>query len=147
MVKGDSKNASFRKVKRLFYNPKTDSLKELLKIERTLHSKILEKTDFKKATLPLGATNYRDLIENVKIPEKIEDSGNLINLINEVTGGLVRWHSPRAMYNLTPPPLLHAIAAMSIFSLYNPNLVWDIPGGKTALAEQRVIKEIADYIE
>ena len=147
MVKGDSKNASFRKVKRLFYNPKTDSLKELLKIERTLHSKILEKTDFKKATLPLGATNYQDLIENVKIPEKIEDSGNLINLINEVTGGLVRWHSPRAMYNLTPPPLLHAIAAMSIFSLYNPNLVWDIPGGKTALAEQRVIKEIADYIE
>ncbi len=141
-----SKNTNIRKIKRLFYNPETDSLKELLKIEKVLHSKILKKTDFSKAMLMLGATNYYNLIKNSKIPKKMENEDTLIDLIDDISGGLVRWHSPRTMYNLTPSPLLYTIAALSIFSLYNPNIVWDIPGGKTALAEQRVVKEIAEYI-
>ena len=144
--KGKSrKDGIERKLESLFYNPKNDSVETLLRLIRKTHDGVAAITDPQKARLLLDQYNYLDLVQNSSIPERMASTSKANRLILELFEGVVRWHSPRAMYNLTPPPLLHTVAATSIAMLYNPNLVWDIPSGKIALAEQRVVKEVAEY--
>jgi len=133
-------------IKKLFYNPDTDSLRDTLRISNKIHEKVLEKTDFSKSIVPVESFNYLDLVKDLKLPQKIQSEDKAVKLITELFDGAVRWHSPRTMYNVTPPPLLYTIASNFLVSLYNPNLVWDMPAGKMASAEQRVIKQLTEYI-
>ncbi|MCP3402865.1 MULTISPECIES: pyridoxal-dependent decarboxylase [unclassified Bradyrhizobium] len=57
--------------------------------------------------------------------------------------GCIRWHDPRALFNITPSPLLDTVALAAITSLYNPNGLWDHTSGKLLLAERRVVSALA----
>jgi len=134
------------KIKNLFYDPKTDSIKGLLKNIDAIHAKIIEKTDFSKGTLLSKGENYASIIQNFSIPEVGLPEAKLAELIANSFKGAPRWHSPLTMFNVAPPPLLETVASTTLTSLYNPNIVYDTASGEIAIVEQKVIKAIAEYI-
>ena len=134
------------KIKKLFYNPATDSIKILVENIKIIHSKIIKNTDLSKGTLPTKYENYISLIENFIILENGLSENKLSGIIANSFRGAPRWHSPRTMYNVAPSPLLEAVASSALTSLYNPNILWDTAAGETAIVEQKVIKAMAEYI-
>lgn len=134
------------KIKKLFYNPATDSIKILLNNIKIIHDKIIRNTDLSKGTLPSKYENYISLIQDFIIPKEGLPEKKLSGIIADSFKGAPRWNSPRAMYNVAPPPLLQTVAGVTFTSLYNPNILWDTASGEIAIVEQKVIKAIAEYI-
>ena len=134
------------KIKKLFYDPDTDSIKGLLKSIDDIHNKILKNTDLSKGTLLSNDENYQSLIQASTIPEEGLSETKLTELIANSFRGAPRWHSPVTMFNVAPPPLLETVASSALTSLYNPNIVYDTASGEIAIVEQKVIKAIAEYI-
>src|SRR3989344_4882717 len=134
------------KIKKLFYNPATDSIKILVENIKIIHSKIIKNTDLSKGTLPTKYENYISLIENFIILENGLSENKLSGIIANSFRGAQRWHSPRTMYNVAPSHLLEAVASSALTSLYNPNILWDTAAGEIAIVEQKVIKAMAEYI-
>lgn len=134
------------KIKNLFYNPETDSIKGLLKSIEAIHTKVIEMTDLSKGTLPSQCENYSPLIEGFVMPEDGLPEKKLEELIADSFKGIPRWHSPRTMFNVAPPPILHTVASNTLTSLYNPNIVYNTASGEIAIVEQKVIKAIAEYV-
>lgn len=133
-------------IKKLFYNPETDSIKSLLKNIDAIHNKILRNTDLSKSTLLSKDESYASLIQASVIPEEGLSETKLAELIANSFKGAPRWHSPFTMFNVAPPPLLETVASTTLTSLYNPNIVYDTASGEIAIVEQKVIKAIAEYI-
>jgi glutamate/tyrosine decarboxylase-like PLP-dependent enzyme len=134
------------KIKKLFYNPDTDSIRILLKDIKAIHTEIIKNTDLSKGTLLSQYENYSHLIYGFTIPEEGLPEKKLVKLIADSFKGAPRWHSPRTMFNVAPPPLLQTVASTTLTSLYNPNIVYDTASGEIAVVEQKVIKAIAEYI-
>jgi glutamate/tyrosine decarboxylase-like PLP-dependent enzyme len=134
------------KIKKLFYDPDTDSIRGLLKNIDVIHRKILKYTDLSKGTLLSKSENYASLIEDFTIPQEGLPETKLAELIADSFKGAPRWHSPFTMFNVAPPPLLETVASTALTSLYNPNIVYDTASGEIAIVEQKVIKAIAEYI-
>lgn len=134
------------KIKKLFYDPANDSVNPLVKNIKKAHAKIIQNTDLSKGTLPSKYENYTYLIKDFSIPDIGEAEENLPKIIADSFKGAPRWHSPRAMYNVVPSPLLQTVAGAALTSLYNPNILWDTAAGEIAIVEQKVIKAIAEYI-
>jgi glutamate/tyrosine decarboxylase-like PLP-dependent enzyme len=55
----------------------------------------------------------------------------------------ILWHSPQALQNITPPPLLEAVAVSTIANLYNLNLLWDYVSAGVQEAEQQIVRQIS----
>lgn len=55
----------------------------------------------------------------------------------------ILWHSPQALQNITPPPLLEAVAIFTIANLYNLNLLWDYVSAGVQEAEQQIVRQIS----
>jgi len=121
-----------------FYNPNTDSISDLILKIKKIHSKVLSITDKNKPKIKIKTEKYFDILKKDYLEKDYK--------IEELFEGVVRWHSPNTMYNVTPPPLLSCIAIQCISSLYNPNLAWDIASGKLAYTEQATIKYISDLV-
>jgi glutamate/tyrosine decarboxylase-like PLP-dependent enzyme len=134
------------KIKKLFYNPTTDSIKILLEDIDAIHDKIIENTDLSKGTLLSKHEDYKTLIQSFNIPEEGLSEKKIATLIADSFEGAPRWHSPRTMFNVAPPTLLQTVASMTLTSLYNPNIVYDTASGEIAIVEQKVIKAISEYI-
>lgn len=134
------------KIKKLFYDPKTDSIKGLLKNIEVIHAKIIKNTDFSKGTVLSKNENYSSLIEESTIPQEGLSEKELAGMIANSFKGAPRWHSPLTMFNVAPPPLLETVASTTLASLYNPNIVYDTASGEIAIVEQKVIKAITEYI-
>lgn len=134
------------KIKKLFYNPATDSIKILIDNIKVIHSKIIRNTDLSKGTLPSRYENYLSLIEDFTIPKDGLSEKKLSGIIANSFRGAPRWHSPHTMYNVAPSPLLETVASSALTSLYNPNILWDTAAGEIAIVEQKVIKAIAEYM-
>jgi L-2,4-diaminobutyrate decarboxylase len=133
-------------VKRLFYNPKTDSISSLVdEIEKT-HIEILKRTNLKKSTLTSVLVDDEELIDAFKIPEVGIKKKSILSEIANLFQGVSRWHSPNTMYNAAPPPLLPTVTAGVMTSLYNPNLALHTASGRSLVTEQKVIKAIANYV-
>ncbi len=133
-------------IENLFYNPETDSVDSLLKDIKETHLHILENTDLSKGTLSSKPEDYVYVIKDFKIPNNGIGQGSFDSIIPALFRGVSRWHSPRTMYNVAPPPILPTVVGKVFTSLYNPNLALDTAAGKSLLTEQEVIKAIADYI-
>lgn len=134
------------KIKSLFYDPSSDSVRGLLKSIGVIHKKILKHTDLSKGTLLSGNKSYLSLIQSSIIPKNGLSEMELAELIADSFKGAPRWHSPSTMFNVAPPPLLETVASTTLISLYNPNIVYDTASGEIAIVEQKVIKAIAEYI-
>lgn len=135
-----------KKIKSLFYNPKTDSIVSLLRDIKKTHSKLLEKTDLTKGTLTSRSVSDKSLVKNFKIPEKSLENKWIPTVVSDLFEGVSRWHFSNTMYNAAPPPLLSTVITKMITSLYNPNLALHSASGKSLLTEQKVIKAIAEYV-
>lgn len=134
------------KIKKLFYNPVNDSVAPLVRNIKKAHAAIIKNTDFSKGTLASKYENYTHLIKDFSIPSDGLPEKDLPKIIADSFKGAPRWHSPRTMYNVAPPPLLQTVTGASLTSLYNPNILWDTAAGEIAIVEQKVIKAIAEYI-
>lgn len=66
--------------------------------------------------------------------------------IKDAFGGTIKWHSPYAAFNITPTPIMSAVAVSTITQLLNPNSLWDITGGKTLLYENKIINMLGRTI-
>lgn len=56
--------------------------------------------------------------------------------------GQPRWHAPSVMHNVNPPPLLDTIAATTVASLYNPNLLWDFVSAGVHTLERQIFRQM-----
>ncbi len=135
-----------KKIKDLFYNPEIDSIVDVLEDIKKTHTKILKSTDLTKATIPFRTQDYKSAIEDFKIPNTGISKKDVAKTVSSLFHGVSRWHSPRVMYNVAPPPLLSTVVTKTFTSLYNPNLVLDTASGESILTEQKVIKAIAEYV-
>jgi glutamate/tyrosine decarboxylase-like PLP-dependent enzyme len=135
-----------KKIKKLFYNPKTDSISDLVKDIKLAHIKILQNTDLSKGTLKYSLEDYELAKLDFRIPNEGLSKESFATMISDLYRGVPRWHSPNTMYNVAPPPLISTVVAKTFTSLYNPNLVLDTASGESTLTEQKVIRAIAEYI-
>lgn len=86
--------------------------------------------------------DYSDTGTDWVIPEESLGDDAVAAAFREAFAGGVRWHSPLAMLNVTPPPLIHAVAAGAVASLYNQNALWDFTSGAFLQIEQRVARAL-----
>ncbi len=135
-----------KNIKELFYNPKNDSISLLVKYIEEAHKNILKMTDVSKCVLSSGKRNEDLDFLNFRISDRGISSDNFSSMIAELFDGVCRWHFPNTMYNVVPSPVIPAVAAKTLTSLYNPNLCLDTASGKGLLIEQSVIRAIAEYI-
>lgn len=133
-------------LKDLFYNPQTDSIKSIIKELQKVHDNILETTDLSKGTIPSVLDDYKSEIEYFSIPQNGLVKSERVKMIAGLFKGAPRWHSPKTMYNVVPPPLVQTVISKFFNALYNPNLVLDVSSGESTLVEQKVIKAISEYI-
>jgi len=133
-------------IQELFYNPDCDLIATLIQDMNKAHALILDKTDVSKGTLAPGPSDHLAAIHNFTIPNNIMPKEFFPDLVASLFNGVPRWHSPRTMYNVAPPPVLPTVVSKTFTALYNPNLVLDTASGESTVTEQKVIQAIADYI-
>lgn len=66
--------------------------------------------------------------------------------LSNIFQGSIRWHSPFALLNIAPSPLLDAVAAATVTALYNPNSLWDVTSGNVILHEKKIIKALCELV-
>lgn len=135
-----------KNIKQLFYNSKKDSISSLVKCIKKSHEDILSMTDLSKCVISSGKNNNNLGFLNFKIPAQGIPNKDISHAISELFEGMCRWHYPNTMYNVVPLPVIPAVAAKTLTSLYNPNLCLDTASGKFLLIEQSVVGAIAEYI-
>lgn len=135
-----------KNIKNLFFDPKKDAISSLIKCIKKSHEDILNMTDVSKCVISSGKSDDDLHFLNFKIPTQGIPDENISHTISELFEGMSRWHNPNAMYNVVPLPVIPAIAAKTLTSLYNPNLCLDTASGKFLIVEQSVIGAIAEYI-
>lgn len=135
-----------KKIKDLFYDPKTDSISSLVQDIQNTHDEILKRTDLSKSTLSSESESDEAAIREFKIPNNGLSREQFAPLIAGLFQSVSRWHSPNTMYNVAPPPIIPTVTAKTFTALYNPNLCLDTASGKSLITEQKVIKAIAEYI-
>lgn len=135
-----------KNIKELFYDPKNDSISPLVKYIKKAHNNILKMTDVSKCVLSSGKNDKELNFLSFRIPNQGISSDNFGSMISELFDGVCRWNFPNTMYNVVPSPVIPAVAAKTLTSLYNPNLCLDTASGKGLLIEQSVVRAIAEYI-
>ena len=65
--------------------------------------------------------NFRNSISNgqEEIPNDISSTQEVVSHLSNIFQGSIRWHSPYALLNIAPPPILDTVAASTISALYN----------------------------
>lgn len=135
-----------KEINKLFYNPKDDSIFSLIDYIRRIHKNILKMTNVSKCVISSEKKEENLDFFNFKISSQGVTGDDIIFSISELFDGICRWNSPNTMYNVVPSPIIPAVAAKTLTSLYNPNLCLDTASGKGILVEQSVIRAIAEYI-
>ncbi|MGG1326495.1 pyridoxal-dependent decarboxylase [Bacillus tropicus] len=89
---------------------------------------------------------YKEDIQTSHIPNQGKSSAEVLESLCEMFEGSIRPHSPYALFNMVPSPLLDTIAASTMTQLYNTNSIMDDFGGKTLLFEQRIARALGHLI-
>ncbi|WP_236693236.1 pyridoxal phosphate-dependent decarboxylase family protein [Bacillus thuringiensis] len=128
-----------------FLHPQEDNLEALLNktifLQKALHNK--------NHLNPKFASNsflYKEEIKQMKLPERGLNSEEVLQSLVEMFEGSIRPHSPYALFNMVPSPLLDTIAATTMTQLYNSNSIMDAFGGKTILFEQRIARALGRLV-
>lgn len=61
----------------------------------------------------------------------------------EAFDGAIRPNSPNQMFNLSPSPMIDAVALAALTTQINPNAIWDLISGKFGLLEERCLRKLA----
>lgn len=135
-----------KSIQELFYDPDGDSITSIIKEITKAHTLILDKTNTSRGTLAPGLSDRSAAIHDFTIPTNGVSKESIPGLVADLFNGVSRWHSPRTMYNVAPPPVLPTVVGKTFTALYNPNLVLDTASGESMVTEQKVIKAVAGYV-
>jgi L-2,4-diaminobutyrate decarboxylase len=135
------------KLKKYFLDPQRDDCGELFKQLSKLDKEIKGLGKANQSRIPgVVSKKYITYLEKSFIPEKNQDPQKVMEEISSFFKGAVRWHHPGTMINITPPPLIPAIAATTMTMLFNPNLAIDVSCGGLSVAELEVIKHMVTLV-
>jgi glutamate/tyrosine decarboxylase-like PLP-dependent enzyme len=128
-----------------FLTPKEDNINLLFQKIKQIHSHVETKFKVNDPRVAIDPSfSYNDEISNSEIPLEGKSSDEVLKGASEAFEGIIRFHSPTALFNITPPPLLDTVAVSALTNLYNPNLLWDYSAGKFILFEKKVVKYLCD---
>ena len=128
-----------------FLTADESNLNVLLSKIQSLHSCLSDKSSV-SARRPIKRFLYKDVVDDDFFCEAGSNSKKLAKELKWLFDGTIKWHSPFAAFNITPPPLLDTVAASTIATLMNPNCLWDMACGKFVLAEKKIIKLFGNRI-
>lgn len=137
-----STNLTYSEIKRKFLESSESNRDILLKLisDCLNHFPRLSKT-------PYLGTN-REI--NLSFAREYENLPTYPRSTADVLGGAMKffqrsilWHNPQALQNVTPPPLLNAVAISTIANLYNLNILWDYTSAGVQEAEQQIVRQIS----
>ena len=135
------------KLNKYFLDPENDSCDELIKQLRVLDESIKKFGKANQARIPgVVSEKYEDYLNKSSIPEINQDPEEVMKDISKLFQGAVRWHHPGTMINITPPPLIPAIAATTMTMLFNPNLAIDVSCGGLSVTELEVVKHMTTLV-
>ncbi|MFW6046556.1 MAG: hypothetical protein ACOCP4_02055 [Candidatus Woesearchaeota archaeon] len=135
----------FKKYHDDFLNPDESNFKLISKRINYFFKKVRKKVDNRSARINIDKVfSYDEELAKTFIPEKGLDDKNLINGAAEAFEGVIRFHHPNTLFNITPPPAIDTVAISAITNIYNPNLLWDYVSGKIMLYELKVVKYLCD---
>lgn len=97
-------------IEKLFLHPKDDDITNILSIVKDVHDNNLNITDFNKGTLDISDDQDEHSVYSFSIPKEGVSNQKIKSLISNLFQGIPRWHSPRTIYNVAPPPLQTTIA-------------------------------------
>lgn len=136
------------KLNKYFLDPKSDNCDELLKQFKTLDVAIKKLGKANQARIPgVVSKKYESYLQSSFIPQKNQDPEKVMRDLSQLFKGAVRWHHPGTMINITPPPLIPAIAASTMTMLFNPNLAIDVSCGGLSVTELEVVKHLATLVD
>lgn len=129
-----------KKISELFLNPDDESNSGLISYLNLFWEDIQKKISKKSPRLYLNEKKFKVLED---VPYKGLGKKELSKKLAEAFEGCIRWNDPRAIFNITPTPLIPAIAGSTIANLLNPNAIMDYTAGKVLNYERAVIKHLS----
>ncbi|MBP2100000.1 pyridoxal phosphate-dependent decarboxylase family protein [Enterococcus rivorum] len=95
---------------------------------------------------PITDFNYEEELSKHILAYEGEESKTVLKDFRTIFDGAIRPHSPYALFNMLPSPLLDTVAANTLTQLYNVNSLMDDFGGRVLLAEQQVSRSLGKLI-
>jgi len=77
-----------------------------------------------------------------ELPAQGKDRKVILTAGLSVLHGQPRWHAPSVMHNVNPAPLMDSVAAATVASAYNPNLLWDFVSAGVQTLERQVFRQL-----
>lgn len=127
-------------ISKLFLNPENESISSLLHYIKLFWSDIEKLTNKESPRMYLNEKTFGDLKE---FSCRGLDETILSKKLSEAFEGCVRWNDDRSMFNVTPSPLIPAVAGATIANLINPNAMMDFTAGKILNYEREIIRHLA----
>ncbi|WP_163654611.1 pyridoxal-dependent decarboxylase [Listeria sp. PSOL-1] len=128
--------------------------KEFLNSEENNISLLFEKIKYIQGENVIGKSPkiqtknffYEEELVKFSLNEEGLDSLSTLKEVAQLFQGVIRPHSPFALFNMLPSPLLDTIAASTMTQLYNVNSLMDNFGGKSLIFEQKVARSLGRLI-
>lgn len=76
------------------------------------------------------------------LPSKGGDRKKILAASLSVLHGQPRWFVPSVMHNVNPAPILDAVAASAVASVYNPNMLWDFVCAGVQTLERQLFRQM-----
>jgi len=128
-----------------FFSPDESNFKLLTERIGLYYKKIFKKIDLDSPRIKLDKIfTYEEELSKSFIPDQGLNIEELSEKCAEAFEGVIRFHHPDTLFNITPPPAIDTVAISAIVNMYNPNLLWDYVSGKILLYELKVIKYLCD---
>lgn len=87
--------------------------------------------------------HYDDEIAAIDVPSDPLEPDAARRLLGDMFRGCMRPHEPRLAFNVLPSPLLDAVAASTIASLFNVTMIWDFYCGRMMVYEKKLVAWLA----
>lgn len=135
---------SFMYLKGYFMDRFENNVPELVSLIKTG----FDSTKSSRGSVFVGGNNNPDfsfLEKYNNIPTSFGNQNNIIQDAAKTMSGMMRWHHPGTLQNITPTPSLISVAASVIVNVYNPNLIWDYVSGGLQKVERQIVKQFSEY--
>lgn len=129
-----------------FLKPDEKNFDLISEKQKKLHEKILDSSnDVDSPRMKIDPMyKYGEKLEKEFLPFDGLADEVIYDKVSKAFEGVIKFHHPNTLFNITPPASLDAIAVSTVTNLYNPNILWDINSGNMVLFERYVVKYLCD---
>lgn len=139
---------TFAELKNSFLDPAETRRRELCALIEQALSSVPRGIDPLDPFIGQPEPNHRELLQHFEdIPEYSRPTHEVFKGLAIALQGQLRWHNPRVMHNINPPPMLEAVAAAALANLYNPNPLWDFVSGGSHELEKQIVRQFSGLID